>query len=723
LAAAGTLAPQAGGVVRPGDALRERAEQVVPGEAIVRFEAGTDAGERREVRRAAGVQFERSLRFSRTQLVEVDGSVAAAVRRLERQEEVAYAQPNYRYQALAPPPNDTQFGQLWGLHNTGQTVEGTPGTPGVHVNALNAWDDTRGGGQVIAIADSGVDLTHPDLLPNLWTNPNDLPNGVDDDGNGFIDDIRGADFIHNDANPDDHEFHGTHVAGTAAAVDDNAQGIAGAAPDSQIMAVRVLDGDGGGSSSTIADGIAYAAQEGANVINLSLGGPAGPDDELLSQAVAEADQRNVVVVAAAGNEGSNNDSDPFTPCTFSHSNLICVAAVDQTGDLPSFSNFGATTVDVGAPGTSILSAKTDYDPLYSEGFESDISSSWTLEPPWARTNERASAGSFSLADSPGGNYANNADTQASKTTPVSLAGQRGCRMHFDLRLQTQIDLDGLLAGVVVGSEDPPVGFTGSTGGNFEPIELTLEEFDNNPGVRPAFRLLSNSSVTFDGAHVDELVVQCRASTYAAPPSDAANYHFFDGTSMASPHVAGVAALLRAADPGAPDTQVVDALRAGVRPLPSLSGVTVTGGIVDADAAIDAIRAMPNSQPGGGGGGGAGGGATVFVNLAGRRVITVSRRGVFIFRFRATPGSRGSARFQSVRRIRVSARRRVTFARRSFRTPSSGRVRLRIRLSRRNLRILRRNRRVLTRVTVTATGPTGGRASRSRNVILRLRVRR
>ena len=241
--------------------------------------------------------------------------MAGAVRRLERSPDVALAQPNYRYHSLGP---DTFLGDLWGLQNSLN--------PAADVNALPAWARTRGAGQVIAVVDTGVDLTHPDLEPNLWT------------GAGGI---HGQDFVDGDDDPDDHEFHGTHVAGTAAAVADNDLGVAGVAPQAQIMAVRVLDATGSGFSSDVADGIVFAAQNGADVINLSLGGPGS--DPVGSAAVDVANANDAVVVAAAGNSGLNNDVVQHTPCTFTQPNLICVAAVAQSGARASFSNYGATT--------------------------------------------------------------------------------------------------------------------------------------------------------------------------------------------------------------------------------------------------------------------------------------------------------------------------------------------------------------------------------------------
>ena len=167
-------------------------QRYVPGEAIVRFERGAVAAERREARDDAGVSFEESVRLPRTQVVSFDGSVRGAIARLEGQPEVADAQPNFRYHALAPVPDDTHFPTLWGL-------SGLP----VSVDVLPAWDRSRGAGQVIAIIDTGVDLTHPDLAGNLWTGPGG---------------IHGMDFVDGDTDPDDFNLHGTHVAGTAAAM-------------------------------------------------------------------------------------------------------------------------------------------------------------------------------------------------------------------------------------------------------------------------------------------------------------------------------------------------------------------------------------------------------------------------------------------------------------------------------------------------------------------------
>ena len=574
----------------------------VPGELIVAFEPGTTAPQRAAARGAVNAELERSLRLSGTQLVEVEGSVAAAVRGLERQPEVRFAQPNYRYQAQAAPPNDARFGELWGLRNIGQPILGRPGAPGVDVNALSAWDVTRGAGTEIAIADTGVDLFHPDLQGSLWTNRGDPRNGVDDDRNGFVDDVQGADFVQMDADPDDFEEHGTHVAATAAAAANNARGVAGVAPEARIMAVRVLDGNGAGSSATVSSGTVYAATEGADVINLSLSGAVGPGDQLMSQAIDAAAANGAVVVAAAGNDGSNNDAVPNTPCVFPQPNVICVASVENDGSRSSYSNIGRATVDVGAPGGRVLSATTDYDAVFADPFAAGLPG-WTAEGSWGSTNVAASP-PVSATDSPTGTYASNVNAALTKTGALSLAGRVGCRLDFRVRLATAPgdDGDALFFGAVSGGTDLSSGLRGSTDGAFVEAGVPLSQrfgaggaltpsLDGTDGVRPYFRFVSDSDPQVgDGAYVDDVALSCRAPRGSA---EADEYHTLDGTSMAAPHVAGAAALVRGGDPGAPAAQVVQALRETARPLASLQAVTATGGVVDAAGAIARARQLPN----------------------------------------------------------------------------------------------------------------------------------
>jgi thermitase len=572
----------------------------VSGEAIVRFERGASRAERREARRAAGVSFEDQLLVARAELVDVDGAVKEAVRRLERQPEVAYAQPNFRYEALAvEAPNDSFFAQLWGLSD--------PALPKPGISALEAWEETEGSGQTIAVVDTGVDLTHPDIAPNLWDNP--APDPVDED-------LHGYDFVDDDGDPDDFQFHGTHVAGTAAAVAGNATGIAGVAPNAEIMAVRVLDGNGSGTSADIGAGIAYAAENGADVINLSLGGP-GATDKAMSDAVDVAADNDAVVVVAAGNESSNNETTPTVPCVLPQANLICVAAINESGALAGFSNWGANSVDLAAPGAQILSTKVDYGPpILSDGFELGSSVVWETfisngGLPWSFTTATSASGSRSATDSAVGDYgaainpSKSAASELFTASPVSLSGERGCRLHFRTMYQIESPapngflFDAFAAGAV-GEAAPFDGlfFAGESFGypsSFSREEVSISSMDGRTDVFPIFGVFADQELQFDGAYVDDVRLICRDETYTNSISsigeydqpNAGSYVEFQGTSMATPHVAGVAALVRAAAPGASATSVVEAILDGTSPMPvpDASRPTATQGIADACQAI------------------------------------------------------------------------------------------------------------------------------------------
>jgi subtilisin family serine protease len=675
------------GVAPAANAAEPRELRFEPGEALVRYEAGTSAPERREIRADAGVALEDSLLRVRGQLVSFDGGVAAVVRRLERQDGVAWAQPNYRYEATAAAPDDSFFAQLWGLGSG----------PGVDV--LPAWDTTQGSGQVIAVLDTGVDLTHPDLAPNL---------------------VPGHDFVDGDTDPDDHQYHGTHVAGTAAAVAGNALGVAGVAPAAKVLPVRVLDGDGHGSTSAIAQGIQYAADRGADVINMSLGGPGGAGDQLFMDALQYANAKDVVVVAAAGNStpGSpdrDNDLFPTSPCTLPAQNMICVAALTSSGALAGYSHYGATTVDVGAPGSNILSAKTDWGaPLYADGFEATLSA-WN---PTGWDDVMSSNGTMAATDSPGGSYLGSDISPLMKATSLDLSGRRGCRMHFDVRYELAPGFDGsgeldfLFAGAFTSTSAwDGDAWVGSTSGAFEPTEVSISELDGRSDVRPAFELWSNADgAQADGAYVDNVEVLCRDQTYTnavlPDPNDyelpgGGSYMAIQGTSMAAPHVAGVAALVRAADPGAPDTQVVEALKAGAVAQPSLAGKTVTGGRVNAPGAIAAALRTENPPPSAGTGSPATGtpGPAPKPKVKALRPgpadfgtrFSVDRRGRLSMRIFGEPGLRGSVTLRSGRAV---------VARASFRTGRRGRAVVRMRLTRAGSRLLRRKKgRIRARASV------------------------
>jgi serine protease len=227
-------------------------------------------------------------------------------------------------------------------------------------HVTDAWDITSGArNTVVAVIDSGASLNHPDLRANLWRNRKERAgNNRDDDGNGCVDDIYGCDFVNRDGDPSDDNGHGTHVSGIVAAVGDNGIGVAGVAYSSRIVPVKVLDEGGGGFVSTVIKGIDYVTslkRRGVPIvaINLSLGG--STNSSALQRAIERARNYDILVVAAAGNESSNNDTSPLYPANLPLENILSVAAVTSSGLLSSFSNYGVSSVHLAAPGSSILS--------------------------------------------------------------------------------------------------------------------------------------------------------------------------------------------------------------------------------------------------------------------------------------------------------------------------------------------------------------------------------
>jgi subtilisin family serine protease len=254
-------------------------------------------------------------------------------------------------------PNDPSFGRLWGLDNNGQSG----GLAGADIDATRAWDVTTGSRSVVvAVIDTGVDYRHTDLAANVWRNPGEVAgNGVDDDRNGFIDDVHGWDFANGDGDPLDDEGHGTHVAGTIGAVGNNGVGVTGVNWAVSIMALKFLGSDGSGSTSDAIAAINYATRMrrdfGVNVVatNNSWGG--GGSSAALRRAIQAGGDAGILFVAAAGNEGVNNDVTPSYPANDTSTAVIAVAATDRSNRLASFSNYGATSVDIAAPGAAIYS--------------------------------------------------------------------------------------------------------------------------------------------------------------------------------------------------------------------------------------------------------------------------------------------------------------------------------------------------------------------------------
>ncbi|MBM4164442.1 MAG: hypothetical protein FJ222_08380, partial [Lentisphaerae bacterium] len=265
---------------------------------------------------------------------------------------VTYVEPNQIRHLTETFPNDPDFGSLWGLNNTGQDG----GVADADIDGAEAWDVATGNRDVIvAVIDTGVDYNHADLAANMWVNPGEIPNNsVDDDGNGYVDDVYGYDFELNDSDPMDSDGHGTHCAGTIGAVGNNAVGVAGVNWTARIMALKVFDDAGtGASDASIVEAIEYAWRMGARVSNNSYGGIGF--SQTMYDAIRVAGENDHLYVAGAGNNGTDNDALPFYPASFDLDNIVSVAATDRRDAMAGFSCYGATTVDLGAPGVDILS--------------------------------------------------------------------------------------------------------------------------------------------------------------------------------------------------------------------------------------------------------------------------------------------------------------------------------------------------------------------------------
>jgi subtilisin family serine protease len=310
------------------------------------------------------------------QLVEVAKgiSVKTALDYYRNDPKVAYAEPDYEVHAFfSPPPkdptdpndppsNDTldpKFAEQWGLHNAGQTG----GTADADINAPEMWARVKGDKNlVVAVIDTGVNYEHPDLKANIWTNPGEIPgNGIDDDGNGVVDDVHGFNAVANNGNPMDDHGHGSHCAGVIGAESNNVHGGRGVMQDVSIIGCKFLSASGGGTTSgaiACLDYLRNLKTRSVNPVNIiatsnSWGG--GPSSEALKDAIKAHQDLGILFVAAASNDSADNDVVETYPADYPLANIISVAASNSKDEKAYFSNFGKRSVHVGAPGEDILS--------------------------------------------------------------------------------------------------------------------------------------------------------------------------------------------------------------------------------------------------------------------------------------------------------------------------------------------------------------------------------
>jgi serine protease len=346
------------------DVVETKALPYEPGQILVRFKRDAGISAQTSLHAELGTSVVHVYNFvPNLQVVELpkDLSVEEALARFQKDPSVLYAEANLIYNTTATTPNDTRFGELFGLHNTGQSS----GLADADIDAVEAWDITQGSDDVIiAVLDTGIDYNHPDLTANTFVNPGEFGGtaGVDDDGNGFIDDLHGINTLNGsgDPFPGDGEAHGTHVGGTIAAAGNNGQGVVGVNWRAKLIACKAFSPSG----ATLVDIIECLdyflemktrATNPVNIIasNNSWGG--GGFSQALLDAIEAHNSAGILFIAAAGNSNVNTDVTAHFPSSYESTNIISVLASNRLDQRASFSNFGARTVDVGAPGQDILS--------------------------------------------------------------------------------------------------------------------------------------------------------------------------------------------------------------------------------------------------------------------------------------------------------------------------------------------------------------------------------
>lgn len=329
--------------------------EYVPNRVIVKFKAGQSAEAlarfKDDLKNEIQNKKTTALKLIDAELWEFSkGSVPEVVAKWKNDPRIKYIEPDYIVRASVMP-NDPDYASLWGM---------------AKIQAPAAWDITTGTNVLVGVIDAGVDYNHPDLAANIWTNPGEIAgNGIDDDNNGYVDDVHGYDFYHNDGDPMDDNGHGTHVAGTIAAVGDNGVGVTGVNWSARIMCLKFIGPHGSGSTSAAILAVEYATRMGAQLTNNSYGGDSYSQG--LYDAIKAAGAASRLFVAAAGNSNKNIDIYKAYPASYDLDNIIAVAATTQTDLRASYSSYGATSVDLGAPGSNIKSTTLNGKYVYLSG--------------------------------------------------------------------------------------------------------------------------------------------------------------------------------------------------------------------------------------------------------------------------------------------------------------------------------------------------------------------
>ncbi len=564
------------------DTEREVNKKYVEGEILVKYQEDKidlqDSKGRSDSSnfiQSKSLELKEELKTSNISLLKIkDGkSVEQKIKELESDSRVEYAQPNFQYHLTSINTNDTHRGLLWGLNNTGQAVKGdyytnNPGTIGADIKAPEAWAINEGTNAeiIVAIIDTGVAYNHPDLVDNMW----DGVNCKDHNGNFLGGCNHGYDHEYNDKTPlpETSEFyfsHGTHIAGTIAGVKNNNEGVVGVAPRAKIMALKT-----GLTTADIIQNINFARHNGASVINASWGG--SEFDQAMKDAIATFPG---LFVTTAGNDANNNDGGySFYPSDFNLDNIISVAATDQSDALATFSSYGAVSVDVGAPGTNI----------YSSGFVQEIftggdNNIFTATGNWLVGDWNSPVGDKYA--SPNSSYVNNDYGTLTLTNPINTTVHEGnpyLFFYFNADIEVSGGCVNDYLSIEVDNNDSNWVEKARVCGSYSAGYYSANLGAGKENMRIRFVWSTNESVVGSQIpKIDDISI-----------SNTNSYQYMNGTSMAAPHVAGLAALIWGVEPSLTLSQLKSTIMNTGDSVESLSGKTVSGKRINAEQAIRSI---------------------------------------------------------------------------------------------------------------------------------------